>query len=196
MTTYDKHHIGLFFGSFNPIHLGHMIIAHYALEFTDLEEIWFIISPHNPFKDKKTLLADHHRFYMTDLALEDHYRMKASNIEFHLPQPSYTIHTLTYLHEKYPDKRFVLLTGSDVLPTFHKWKNHEQILQFYELYVYPRPYTEPHPYQDHPRVRFIDAPMMDISSSFIRRAIREGKDVSFLVPEKVYRHIIEMHFYQ
>jgi nicotinate-nucleotide adenylyltransferase len=196
MTMYDKHNIGLFFGSFNPIHLGHMIIAHYALEFTDLEEIWFIISPHNPFKDKKTLLADHHRFYMVNLAVEDEYRMKASNIEFQLPKPSYTITTLTYLHEKHPGKRFVLLTGSDVLPTFHKWKNYEQILQFYELYVYPRPRTEPHSYLDHPKVKFIDAPLIGISSSFIRESVRKGKDVSFLLPEKVYRHIREMHFYE
>lgn len=192
---HDKHSIGLFFGSFNPIHLGHMIIAHYALEFTDLEEIWFVISPHNPFKDKKTLLADHHRYYMTNLAVEDQYRMKASNIEFQLSKPSYTIHTLAYLHERHPDKRFVLLTGSDVLPTFHKWKNYDQILEHYELYVYPRPNAGPHPYQDHPKVTFIEAPLMDISSSFIRESVRKGKDVSFLLPEKVYRHIMDMQFY-
>ncbi|HNS17760.1 MAG TPA: nicotinate (nicotinamide) nucleotide adenylyltransferase [Bacteroidales bacterium] len=188
--------IGLFFGSFNPIHLGHLIIARYALEFTDLSEVWFIISPHNPFKEKKTLLADHHRYYMVNLAVEDFPRLKASNIEFNMPQPSYTINTLTYLHEKYPDKRLVLLTGSDVLPTFHKWKNYEQILTYYELYVYPRPYTEPHPYVDHPKVRFIDAPMMEISSSFIRESIAKGKNVSFLLPDKVYRHLTEMHFYE
>lgn len=194
--TAIMNNIGLFFGSFNPIHLGHLIIAQYALEFTDLDEIWFVISPHNPFKDKKTLLADHHRYYMVNMAMEDLPRLKASNIEFHLPQPSYTINTLTYLHEKYPGKRLVLLTGSDVLPTFHKWKNYEQILRFYELYVYPRPYTEAHPYQDHPKVKFISAPMMDISSSFIRESIAKGKDVSFLLPDKVYRHIMEMHFYE
>lgn len=194
--TAIMNNIGLFFGSFNPIHLGHLIIAQYALEFTDLDEIWFIISPHNPLKDKKTLLADHHRYYMVNMAVEDLPRLKASNIEFNLPQPSYTINTLTYLHEKYPEKRLVLLTGSDVLPTFNKWKNYEQILQFYELYVYPRPCTEAHPYEDHPKVKFIEAPMMDISSSFIRESIAKGKDVSFLVPDKVYRHIMEMHFYE
>ncbi len=188
--------LGLFFGSFNPIHLGHVIVARYALEFTDLDEVWFIISPHNPFKEKKTLLADHHRYYMVNMAVEDFPRLRASNIEFSLPQPSYTINTLTYLHEKYPDKRLVLLTGSDVLPTFHKWKNYEQIFDFYELYVYPRPYTEEHPYGSHPKVRFIDAPMMEISSSFIRESIAKGKNISFLLPDKVYTHITEMHFYE
>lgn len=188
--------LGLFFGSFNPIHLGHVIIARYALEFTDLDEVWFIISPHNPFKEKKTLLADHHRYYMANMAVEDFPRLRASNIEFSLPQPSYTINTLTYLHEKYPDKHLVLLTGSDVLPTFHKWKNYEQILDFYELYVYPRPYTEEHSYGSHPKVRFIEAPMMDISSSFIRESIARGKNISFLLPDKVYTHITEMHFYE
>ncbi len=196
MTAGYFNNIGLFFGSFNPIHLGHLIIAQYALEFTDLDEIWFIISPHNPFKDKKTLLADHHRYYMVNMAVEDIPRLKASNIEFNLPQPSYTINTLTYLHEKYPEKRLVLLTGSDVLPTFHKWKNYDQILQFYELYVYPRPYTEEHPYGDHPKVKFIEAPLMDISSSFIRESIAQGKNVSYLLQEKIYRHIMEMHFYE
>ncbi|MBP6977419.1 MAG: nicotinate (nicotinamide) nucleotide adenylyltransferase [Bacteroidales bacterium] len=188
--------LGLFFGSFNPIHLGHVIIARYALEFTDLDEVWFIISPHNPFKEKTTLLADHHRYYMVNMAVEDFPRLRASNIEFQLPQPSYTIHTLAYLNEKYPEKRLVLLTGSDVLPTFHKWKNYEQILADYELYVYPRPYTEAHPYGSHPKVRFIDAPMMEISSSFIRESIANGKNISFLLPEKIYRHITEMHFYE
>jgi nicotinate-nucleotide adenylyltransferase len=196
METVSQNRIGLFFGSFNPVHIGHMVIANYALEFTDLDQVWFIISPHNPFKDKKSLLADHHRFYMTNLAVEDNYRLKASNIEFQLPQPSYTIHTLTYLNEKYPGKRFILLTGSDILPTFNKWKNYEMILDLYEMYVYPRPRTGPHPYKDHPKVRFIDAPMMDISSSFIRESIAKGKNVSFLLPEKVYRHIVEMHFYE
>ena len=196
MTSGYFNNIGLFFGSFNPIHLGHLIIAQYALEFTDLDEIWFVISPHNPFKDKKTLLADHHRYYMVNMAVEDIPRLKASNIEFNLPQPSYTINTLTYLHEKYPEKRLVLLTGSDVLPTFHKWKNYDQILQFYELYIYPRPYTEDHPYRDHPKVKFIEAPMMDISSSFIRESISQGKNVSFLLQDKIYRHIMEMHFYE
>ena len=129
---------GLFFGSFNPIHIGHLVIANYMLEFTDLDEVWFIISPHNPLKDKKTLLGDHHRYYMVNMAIEDNYRLKASNIEFNMPQPSYTIHTLAYLKEKYPDKNFILIAGSDNLPTFHKWKNYEEILKQYSLYVYPR----------------------------------------------------------
>jgi nicotinate-nucleotide adenylyltransferase len=196
MVSQQQNRIGLFFGSFNPVHIGHMVIANYALEFTDLDQVWFIISPHNPFKDKRSLLADHHRFYMTNLAVEDNYRLRASNIEFQLPQPSYTIHTLTYLQEKYLDKKFILLTGSDILPSFNKWKNYEMILDLYELYVYPRPHTAPHPYSNHPKVKFIDAPMMEISSSFIRESIARGKNVSFLLPGKVYQHIVEMHFYQ
>ena len=188
--------IGLFFGSFNPIHIGHLIIANYMLEFTDLDEVWFIISPHNPLKEKKTLLGDHHRYYMVNMAIADNYRFRASNIEFNMPQPSYTIHTLTYLKEKYPDKNFILIAGSDNLPTFHKWKNYEMILEDHHLYIYPRPNTKPHPYLDHPSFTYIDAPLMEISSSFIRKAIKEEKNVSFLLPPGIYDHIIDMHFYE
>jgi len=187
---------GLFFGSFNPIHLGHMIIAGYMLEFTEMDEVWFVISPHNPLKQKKTLLDDHHRYYMVNLALEGQYHMKASNIEFGMTRPSYTIHTLTYLKEKYPVKDFILISGSDILPTFHKWKNQEMILQDYQLYVYPRPFTADHPYHDHPSVTFVDAPLIEISSSFIRKAIKDEKDVSFLLPPGIFEYITEMHFYE
>jgi nicotinate-nucleotide adenylyltransferase len=187
---------GLFFGSFNPIHLGHMIIAGYMLEFTEMDEIWFIISPHNPLKQKKSLLDDHHRYYMVNLALEGHYNMKASNIEFGMTRPSYTIHTLTYLQEKYPHRDFILIAGSDILPTFHKWKNYGMILQDYQLYVYPRPFTADHPYKKHPSLTFVDAPLIEISSSFIREAIKEEKDVSFLLPPGIYEYITEMHFYE
>jgi len=196
MKPKKQHKTGLFFGSFNPIHLGHLVIANYMLEFTDLDEVWFIISPHNPLKEKKTLLDDHHRYYMVNMAIEDNYKLKASNIEFSMPQPSYTIHTLTWLKERYPNRDFILIAGSDNLPNFHKWKNYEMIIQDYHLYIYPRPNTKTHPYQDHPSFTFVDAPLMEISASFIRKAIKGDKNVSFLLPPGIYDHIIDMHFYE
>lgn len=196
MNNPAKNKTGLLFGSFNPIHLGHLVIANFMLEFTDIKEIWFIISPHNPFKEKQSLLADHHRYYMVNTAIEDNFRLKASNIEFQLPKPSYTVSTLAYLQDKYPGKNFVLIAGSDVLPTFHKWRNYETILEYYELYIYPRLHAEPHPYHDHPKFRFISAPVIGISSSFIRQAIKEGRNVSFLLPPGIFKYIREMHFYK
>jgi len=196
MTSVKGSKTGLFFGSFNPIHIGHLIIASYMLEFTDLTEVWLVISPHNPFKEKRSLLADHQRYYMANLAIEDNYKLKATNIEFGLPQPSYTIDTLTYLKEKHPTRQFVLIGGTDILPTFHKWKNYEMILKYYQLYIYPRPKTNPHNLQDHPNIKFIDAPLMEISSSFIQKAIKEKKNVGFLLPPRVYDYIIDMHFYE
>ena len=130
---------GLFFGSFNPIHIGHLIIAEYMVEFTDLSQVWFVISPHNPLKKKKTLLADYHRFKLVNIAIEDNSNLRATDIEFKLPKPSYTIDTLTYLHEKYPENEFILIAGTDIFPTFHKWKNYKEILIQYEIYVYNRP---------------------------------------------------------
>jgi nicotinate-nucleotide adenylyltransferase len=196
MNALTRKTTGLFFGSFNPIHIGHMIIAGYMLEFTVVDEIWFIISPQNPFKAEEDLLADNHRYYMVNMAVEGHDRMQASNFEFHLPKPSYTFNTLTQLREKYPQKNFVLLAGSDILPEFNKWKNYRQILEHYQMYIYPRPFTKSNPYGNHPNLILIDAPVMDISSSFIRASIREGKNVSFLLPPKIYDYIIDMHFYQ
>ncbi|MGZ3863468.1 MAG: nicotinate (nicotinamide) nucleotide adenylyltransferase [Bacteroidia bacterium] len=189
-------HTGLFFGSFNPIHVGHMVLANYMLEFTDLDEVWFVVSPHNPLKDKKTLLGQNHRLAMVRLAVEDHDRLKASNIEFKLPQPSYTINTLAHLKEKYPKKEFSLIMGMDNLQTFHKWKNYEQILKNHKLYVYPRPRLEAGKFADHPQVILTDAPQMDISSSFIRKAIKEKKNVDCFMPEKVAVYINEMNFYK
>ena len=187
---------GLFFGSFNPIHTGHLIIAGYMLSFTDLDDVWFIISPHNPLKEKKSLLADNHRYAMVQVAIEDNPRFRASNIEFKLPQPSYTIDTLVRLEEKYPDHQFVLIAGTDIFPTFHKWKNYETLLENYKFYIYNRPGYDAGEYASHPHVHIFDAPLMEISSSFIRQAIAEGRDIRYLVPEKVYQYINEMHFYQ
>lgn len=188
--------VGLFFGSFNPIHTGHMIIAGYMLHFTDLDDVWFVISPHNPLKEKNTLLADHHRYAMVQVAIEDNPRLRACNIEFKMTQPSYTIDTLVRLEEKHPDYQFVLIAGTDIFPTFHKWKNYETLLENYRFYIYNRPGYDPGPYASHRHVTTFEAPLMEISSSFIRQAIADGRDVRYFVPEKVYNYILEMHFYE
>ncbi|HKK09888.1 MAG TPA: nicotinate (nicotinamide) nucleotide adenylyltransferase [Bacteroidales bacterium] len=187
---------GLFFGSFNPIHQGHMMLANYLVEFTDLRSIWFIISPHNPFKKKDSLLDDHHRHQLVQEAIGDDPRFYASTIEFDMPKPSFTIDTLTHLSERYPDKEFVLLCGADILPTFHKWKNYEQILSEYKMLVYNRPGFIENPCREHQAVEITEAPQFDISSSFIRKAIAEGKDVRYFLPGNVYHYIREMHFYE
>ncbi|MEI6575787.1 MAG: nicotinate (nicotinamide) nucleotide adenylyltransferase [Bacteroidota bacterium] len=188
--------IGLFFGSFNPIHIGHLILANYFVEFTDLKEAWFVISPQNPFKTKESLLADHHRYYMANLAVEDNARLRVSDIEFKMPQPSYTIDTLTYLQEKYPAHEFVLLMGADQMSGFSRWKNYEQILEYFQIYLYPRPGATLGEFKDHPRITMVEGPLLEISSSFIRNAIKDKKDVRYWLPEPVYRYIQEMHFYQ
>jgi nicotinate-nucleotide adenylyltransferase len=192
----DLSKTGLFFGSFNPIHSGHLMIVSYMTEFTDLDQVWFVVSPHNPLKEKSTLLADHHRLSMVNLTIEEDARFRSCNIEFKLPQPSYTIDTLTYLSEKFPKKEFVMIAGSDILTTFHKWKNHEELLRQYSIYLYPRPDTAASPFDQHPSITRVDAPLISISSSFIRNGIREGKNMRYFLPEKVWRYIEEMHFYK
>jgi nicotinate-nucleotide adenylyltransferase len=187
---------GLLFGSFNPIHIGHLMIAGYMYEFSDLDELWFVVSPQNPLKEKQTLLPDHHRLEMVNLAIEDDTRFRSSNIEFKMPKPSYTIHTLTYLQEKYPDREFVIISGTDIFPTFHKWKNWEQLLEFYTFYVYPRAGSLDHELTRHPSVKVFNAPMVEISASFIRESIRNGKNMSYFLPEKTYKYIQDMHFYK
>ncbi|HRY99078.1 MAG TPA: nicotinate (nicotinamide) nucleotide adenylyltransferase [Bacteroidales bacterium] len=188
---------GLFFGSFNPVHTGHMILAHYMVEFAGLDQVWFILSPQSPFKKRQNLLDDHHRLALVKEAVDDDPRFRAMDIEFKLPRPSYTIHTLAYLREQYPVKDFALIMGSDILPTFHKWKNYEQILEDYDLYVYPRPGFTANPYAGHPRVHLIDGvPLIQISSSFIRESIGNGHDMRYFLPERVNTYIREMHFYE
>lgn len=188
--------IGLFFGSFNPIHIGHMALANYMLAFTDVDKIWFVISPHNPLKQKSSLLDEKHRLQLVKCAIADNTKFKASDIEFKLPQPSYTINTLAHLFEKYPQHQFVLIMGADNLENFHKWKNHEEILKQSELYVYPRPNHDGGALTTHNKVRLIDAPIIEISSTFIREAIKNKKDVRYFVPEQVWDYIKEMHFYK
>ncbi len=188
--------VGLFFGSFNPIHVGHMVIANHMLAFTDLDKIWFVVSPHNPLKQKQTLLHERQRLQMVTLAIGDNNKMKASNIEFKLPQPSYTINTLTYLKEKYPNNDFVLIMGSDNLDSFPKWKNYDEILKEYELYVYPRPGFKENKFSDHKKVKIINAPLMELSSTVIRNAVKEKKDIRYFLPSAVWEYLKEMHFYE
>lgn len=189
---------GLYFGSFNPIHIGHLAIANYMLEFTDLSELWFVVSPHNPLKKKSTLLDDRQRLEMVRLALGDDQRFRVSDIEFKLSQPSYTIDTLAYLEEKFPEREFALIMGSDNLKTLHKWKNIKSILNNYQIFVYPRPdYSEDEQAIKGPnKITITKAPLMEISSVFIRKSIKDGKDVQYFLPEKVYQYIREMHFYK
>jgi len=190
--------IGLFFGTFNPIHIGHMIIANHMAEFSDLDEVWFVVTPHNPFKNKSTLLADNHRYQMVLRATEDYPKLKPSNIEFGLKQPNYTVNTLTHLYEKYPDHTFCLIMGEDNLRSFHKWKNYEVILQNHEIYVYPRVHGQKSASQfdQHPKIHFIDAPIVEISSTFIRKSVKQQKDIRVLLPQNVWIYLDEMNFYK
>jgi nicotinate-nucleotide adenylyltransferase len=193
---------GLYFGSFNPIHIGHMAIANYLVEFTGLKQIWFVVSPHNPLKQKTSLLNDYQRLEMVHMAIDDDPRFRASDIEFNMPKPSYTIDTLTYLSEKYPDREFRLIMGSDNLYFIHKWKNYNNLLDEYKIIVYPRP-GYPDDIERLPvlsdygeRIDQINAPLMEISSSFIRKAVKEGKNICHFLPEKVFKYMDEMNFYK
>jgi len=190
--------IGLFFGSYNPIHIGHLIIANHMVEFSDLDEVWFVVTPHNPFKKKQSLLDDHHRYQLVQEATYDFPKLKPSNIEFGLPQPNYTINTLVHLFEKYPQHQFSLIMGQDNLRSFHKWKNHKEILENHELYVYPRISDEKNvpDLLSHPKVHLIDAPIVEISATFIRKAIKENKNVRALMPERAWKYMDEMNFYK
>ena len=188
--------IGLFFGSFNPVHIGHLAIANYIAEYTDLNQFWFVISPHNPLKDKETLLSDQIRLEMLEIAIEGDVRFAVCDIEFRMPQPSYTIDTLTYLQEKHPRHEFVLIMGSDGLPTFHKWKNHDRIISGYHRMIYPRISDIDTNFEGHRNITLLsEAPKIEISSSFIRKAIREGKDIRHFLPSRVYEYIVKYNLY-
>ena len=190
-------HIGLFFGSFNPIHVGHLIVANSMLELTDIDEVWFVVSPQNPLKERQTLLADHHRMQMVRVAIDDNYKMRACDVEMHLPIPSYTVVTLAHLSEQHPDKRFSLIIGGDNLENFRRWRNYEYILEHYDLYVYPRPGCHPEDeLANHPHVHMVDVPMMDISSSYIRKQIEDGHPPRYMLTEPVFNYLTEMHFYE
>ncbi len=198
--------IGLYFGSFNPIHIGHLIIANHIIQFSDLNEIWFVVSPHNPLKEKSTLLTDYHRLALVNEAIKDNDLFRASDIEFKMEQPSYTVKTLVALKEKFPYHDFSLIMGEDNVHTMDKWYNYEYILENYSIWVYPRAYDSlsqvkdvktPKKVVNHPSIHWIkDAPTMNISSSHVRRLIREGKNVKYLLPNAVWKYIDEMGFYQ
>ena len=182
--------VGLFFGSFNPIHTGHMIIANVLYESSDLDRVWFIVSPQNPFKKNKNLLSEHDRLDLVREAIHDDYHFHASNIEFTMPRPSYTIDTLTYLSEKYPSYQFQLIIGEDNLEAFPRWKNADQILDRYPLLVYPRPHSKPTHLVGHPAVTKIEAPEIEISATLIRDMVRKNRSIKYLVPEGV-RELID-----
>ena len=182
--------IGLFFGSFNPIHIGHLIIANFMATQTDLDKVWMVVTPQNPLKPKQTLAKDYDRLHLVRLAIGDNPRLEASDAEFKLPKPSFTIDTLTHLQDRSPQHQFVLIMGGDNLASLHKWKNYDRILEYYSIYVYQRPGFETTPFSLHPRVRFFDqVPLMDISASYIRDTIRLGKSIQYLVPEVVFKEI-------
>jgi len=188
--------VGLFFGSFNPVHTGHLIIASYLASFTDLDQVWMVVSPHNPFKDKRKLTNMYDRLEMTRLATEHAEHLKVSDIEFGLPQPSYTVDTLAYLQEKYPGREFSLIMGADNLASLKKWKNHEVLLANHKIYVYPRPGYDISEWKDHPSIEITDTPNMEISSTFIRKAIKENKNVQFFVPDAVLEFIESKNMYR
>jgi len=188
--------IGLFFGSFNPVHVGHLIIGNYMATQTDLQEVWMVVSPQNPHKQKSSLAKDYDRLHLVQLATEENSKLKASNIEFSLPKPSYTIDTLTYLQEKYPEKEFVLIMGGDNLGTFHKWKHYEKILANHEIFVYQRPQYDLGDLVNHPKVSVFEAPLMDISASYIRKCIQEEHSVEYLVSEPVLKYLENSSLYR
>lgn len=186
----------LFFGSFNPIHIGHMAIANYVCEFSNCDALWFVVTPHNPHKEKRTLLNDRIRFHLVQEAIDDYTKMRVSDIEFSLPQPSFTINTLTHLQQKFPKYEFCILLGADNLANFHKWKNFEQIIEKYEVLVYPRPGISDEIYAQYPQFKRVEAPLMEISSTFIRKSISEGKDIRFYLPNKVAKYIDDNLLYR
>jgi nicotinate-nucleotide adenylyltransferase len=197
--------IGLFFGTFNPIHVGHLILGNFMAQLPQIDQVWFVVTPRNPFKAKDTLLADMHRLALVREAVDANPKLEVSNIEFDLPQPNYTVNTLAVITEKYPDKNFTLIMGEDNLRSFHKWKNYEVILENHDVLVYPRVYTENEmpvvserekEWLKNPRLQLVDAPLMKVSSSTIRKMIAAGKDAQYILPPKVYTYVNEMNFYK
>jgi len=190
--------VGLFFGSFNPIHIGHLVIANHIVEYSDLDQVWFVVTPHSPFKKKSSLLDNYQRLEMVYRATKDYTKLKPSDIEFNLPQPNYTINTLVHLQEKYPEPEFGLIMGEDNLKSFHKWKNYELILENHHLYVYPRIFNEKAstPFNGHKNIHSVNAPIMELSSTFIRKAIKAGKNVQPMLPQHVWEYLDEMNFYK
>jgi nicotinate-nucleotide adenylyltransferase len=190
--------IGLYFGTFNPIHIGHLIIANHMAEFSDLDQVWLVVTPHNPHKQKSSLLNDYHRLEMVHIATENYPKLKPSNIEFNLSQPNYTVDTLAYLQEKHPEHTFSLIMGEDNLNSFHKWKNYEIILERHEIYIYPRVIGTKieNELANHPKIHSVEAPIVEISSTFIRENIKKQKNIRPLLTEKVWEYIDKNLFYK
>ena len=190
--------IGLYFGTFNPVHIGHLIIANHMVENSDLDEIWMVVTPHNPFKKKSSLLDNHHRLEMVYLATKEYPKIKPSDIEFNLPQPNYTINTLAHISEKYPNYNFNLIMGEDNLKSFHKWRNFEAILEDYNIYVYPRVSEGivDNQFKLHPKINRVAAPIVQVSSTMIRNGIKNKKNIQPLLPTDVYGYIDDMNFYK
>ncbi|REC57216.1 nicotinic acid mononucleotide adenylyltransferase [Chryseobacterium piscium] len=191
--------IGLFFGSFNPIHIGHLILANYILENSDMNELWFVVSPQNPFKEKKSLLNDHNRLDMVELAIKNYPDMRASNVEFSLPTPSYTIDTLTYLKEKHPDYSFSLIMGEDNLGSLHKWKNSDLLIKNHHIIVYPRVFEgdkKDSKYINHENISLVKAPVIELSATEIRNMIEQGKNVRPMLPPEVFEYLDGSSFYK
>lgn len=188
--------VGLFFGSYNPIHIGHLIIANYMANHTELDQVWLVVSPHNPLKEKSDLINMYDRLEMAKLATENAENIRVSDVELKLPQPSYTIDTLAYLHEKYPEHQFSLIMGSDNLVSLKKWKNYELILRDYHVHIYPRPGYDNHEFADHPSITFTQTPLMELSATFIRKSVKEGKNVQFFVPDDVLKFIEGKNLYR
>jgi len=187
-------HIGLYFGSFNPIHTGHLIIANHVVGHTDVDKVWFVVSPHNPLKDSHSLLNEYDRLYLVNLAIQDNPKFRGRNVEFQLPKPSYTIDTLAYLTEKFPLEKFSVIIGSDSFQNIHRWKNYEHLLASYSFLVYKRPgfeIKETHGAD----LTLLDAPLLEISSTFIRRQVKEKKSIKYLVPEAVEQYIGTNKYY-
>lgn len=190
--------IGLYFGTFNPIHVGHLIIANHMAEHSALDQVWFVVTPQSPFKVKASMLDNHDRFEMVYRATADYPKLRPNDIEFGMSQPNYTINTLTYLKEKYPMHEFALIMGEDNLKSLHKWKNYELILANHHIYVYPR-LSEGQvetQFEQHPKIHQVSAPIMELSSTFIRKSIKEGKNVRPMLPEHVWEYLDEMNFYR
>jgi nicotinate-nucleotide adenylyltransferase len=191
--------VGLYFGTFNPIHIGHLVIANHMVEFSDLDEVWFVVTPQSPFKTKKTLLDNHHRYEMVYEATKEYPKLKPSKIEFDLPQPNYTVNTLVHLDEKYPTNyKFSLIMGEDNLKGLHKWKNYETIIENYTIYVYPRISEEAveSQFMQHESIHRVNAPIMEISSTFIRKELKNGKNIKPMLPPEVWTYMDEMNFYR
>ncbi|MEJ6505080.1 MAG: nicotinate (nicotinamide) nucleotide adenylyltransferase [Crocinitomicaceae bacterium] len=202
--------VGLYFGTFNPIHIGHLVIANYMAEFTDLDQVWLVVTPQNPLKNKKSLLADYHRLALVNEAISDNFKLRSSDVEFKMQKPNYTSHTLSHLIDLHPSDEFSLIMGEDNLRNLHKWFNYEQILKNHTVYVYPRVLTPQEEmeigeienesidqFKNNSNVKFCsDAPVMKVSSSFIRAAIKNKKDVRYLLTEPVFRYVDEMNFYK